>query len=503
MKKKADSPPSLPASPAPPGQAAILLALGMTATFVAVLSLRPVMSVDVGYHLAYGEQFLRTGQIVDSSEFIYTCDPSLAPARRPEPGPGCWYDQNGEYRFPNANWLSQVIMALTHRLGGMRALSILTAAMVVATMAAAFTAMRRCGVGTLASAGGVVLAALAGYERFNMRPELPGYLVLLIQVAILVPAAGAGRTISRRALVAIVALQILLVNLHSYFLLALAMTGAVLADRLARSLWRRLVVRNGQEADPLAGQTGRLAILLAAQTAACLVNPWTWRLAILPVQTLLYLRRHHVSAAAGGEHPWANIVEFYPTFTAGAFSAPIVMGVYVTILALAGAGILAAVWRRRWAWAGILAGAAAVSCSMRRNISVTSAVMACVALASLWHLIAPRLGRKSRPEWLGMAMAAGLAVVSMALAVSVVSQRFYAWEGSSYRFGVGIDRVWTPLAAAEWINANQPAGRLWTDANVSSNMCYFTRPHRWVPSLTNTWAYPPATFKESLELVAG
>lgn len=500
MKKTAHIPPPSPATPGPQARAGAVIAVVAAAAFVAALALRPVSSFDVGYHLAYGEQFLQTGRIVDANDYIYTCEPSLAPDRRPAPGPGCWYDDQGRYRFPNANWLSQVLMAAAYRAGGMEALSVLAAAIVVGILAAGFLAARRGGVSAPAAAAGVVLAALAGYERFNMRPELMGYLVLLVQLAILVPAA-AGRDLSRRAALALVALQLLLVNLHSYFPLGLALTGALLADRLARWAWQRFAAR-ADAAQP-ARQARRSAIVLAAQAAVCLANPWTWRLALLPVQTLVYFAQYDITGAAGGKHPWANIVELYPTFAPGAFATPIATGAFVVVLTLAGAGALAAAVKRRWAWGFILVGAAAVGFSTRRNIAVASAIVVPLALASLWPLLAPRLARAKQAAILALAGPIALTLLAAALALAVVSQRFYDWEGSTYRFGVGADSISTPLAAAEWINANQPAGRLWTDVDSSSNMYFFTRPHRAVPSLTNTWAYPPSIFMDSLELVAG
>jgi hypothetical protein len=54
-------------------------------------------SIDTGYHLAYGEEFLKTGQIVTLDPFL---DPSIA---KP---------------FINANWGSQVIMATVERAAG-------------------------------------------------------------------------------------------------------------------------------------------------------------------------------------------------------------------------------------------------------------------------------------------------------------------------------------------------------------------------------------------------
>ena len=59
------------------------------------------------------------------------------------------------------------------------------------------------------------------------------------------------------------------------------------------------------------------------------------------------------------------------------------------------------------------------------------------------------------------------------------------------------------MAAAQWISRHDPPGRLWTDYNSSSNAYYFTRPHRDVPILTNTWAYPPRVMRRVLDCSIG
>ena len=88
------------------------------ALLAVVLALRPMASFDIGYHLAYGDHFLRTGRIVQTNRFIYMKldkDTLSDPANC---GPGTTYDPVADvYRFVNANWLSQVVMAAVHRCG--------------------------------------------------------------------------------------------------------------------------------------------------------------------------------------------------------------------------------------------------------------------------------------------------------------------------------------------------------------------------------------------------
>jgi tetratricopeptide (TPR) repeat protein len=100
---------------------------------------------------------------------------------------------------------------------------------------------------------------------------------------------------------------------------------------------------------------------------------------------------------------------------------------------------------------------------------------------------------------------AGLVLFSGCLIYSITTQRFYADERSPTRFGMGISRVVTPVEAAAWLNdpAHGPKGTMWTDYDSSSDLYYFTRPHRDVPILTNTWAYPPQVMAEVLGVCRG
>jgi hypothetical protein len=60
-----------------------------------------------------------------------------------------------------------------------------------------------------------------------------------------------------------------------------------------------------------------------------------------------------------------------------------------------------------------------------------------------------------------------------------------------------------PVGPAEWINRHSPEGNVFCDYNASSNLVYLTRPHRPVPILTNTWAYPPYLLRRIGDIVAG
>ncbi len=481
------------------GQARLVAAVAIAAAMIVIgmLSLRPLRSPDLGYHLAYGETFLDEGRIVDHNAFLFTL-----PAEgdeQPEPGPSCWYDAEGRYRFVNANWLSQVIMAAFWRLEGASGLCGLQSVLILATFALIGLAMRRLGVPPALIGAGLLLAALTAYMRFSLRPETFGYLLLAAQFCLL-----AGRKFGWLAVAGLAGLQVLFVNLHSYFILGLALTGAMLAESLLRLGWQWLTASGRQGSPELRRRAVRLAVALAAQCALCLVNPWTWRLAVLPVQTLVYMRANQIARGdlTGDGHPWSHIGEFFRPL-AGVFLDTTATWAFCGVLALSAMGAIAAAAKRRWAWLAVIVAMAAVSMSMRRNIAPAALLLVPLALAACCGAVGPiwtRLHAKTR-RWL-IAVVPIAAILSAGwLGFSIATQRFYFAERSPARFGVGLSKLELPLDAANIVYA-QRNERLWTDYSGSSNFYYFAYKPA-VPILTNTWAYPPDVMRMVLDVASG
>lgn len=478
--------PAAPATATPPWKkflaaVAVLGALASGCFF----AYRPLMDGDLGYHLAYGDEFWSRGRVVDYNDFLYTL-PAAGAAYKPAPGPGNWYDKQGRYRFPNSNWLFQVSLAGVNWLGGLRAVWTMRLLVVLGIYLLTLGTLRNLGVPWLWAGATLVLYGLAANERFEPRPEILSYLLLAGQLFVLTRRAGAGaRPISWPAVAALITMQWLLVNVHSYYLLGLAMTAAVAIDQALRWWWWR---NRSQAAAAEPGRMlRRLLILLAAQCVIGLANPWTWRLLALPFQTLLFLRENRVGEA-GSQHPWGAIIEFVRPFAAITY----VVKAYIVVLPLAGAGALAALWRRQWAWAMMIVGFTIASLSMRRNIPLAALLALPLSVAMLWppvRKLVERLGTAGRAISRGAAVAAS--ALSLAACAAVASQWYYVADRDEVRFWAGPDRLLAGLAPAEWIRGNKPQGRLWTDFNSSSNIYYFTGCQRAVPIVTNTWAYPP------------
>lgn len=475
-------------------------------TFSGMLGVRPLSSPDLGYHLDYGEQFLDTLRPVDHNPFIYTL-PSPAEPNKPQPGPGCWYDSQGRYRFPNANWLTQAIMAQVHRWGGFSGLCALQIGLTVLLFALCLMTLLSLRLPLPIAAVGVLLVAMTSYERLLLRPELFGYVVLAAQLYLLVRGRASYCTAA-----GLVILQLLMVNLHSYFLLGLFLTGCFLGE----ATLRRLVMAKNtprQTTSTLGGGADShvllpikwLSIVFALQVAMCFVNPWTWRLAILPIQTVLYISRHGINLGSptdAGTHPWAVIGEFYKPFVFWNSHATIA---YVVVLALSATAAIAAFFRRRWATLAILLGMTAMSLSMRRNIAPGAIVLVPVATALLWPLTNARwFSRLASPRvWLPKVGLGGLIGIELLLIVLVLTQQFYNIDRLPTRFGIGYSPVEVPIGASAWLSEHKPVGRIWADYNDSSNIHYFPSFRPDVPVVTNTWAYPPDVMQAVLQYTRG
>ena len=461
----------------------------MAMAFAVLMGVRTIDNEDVGYHLAFGDTFLDTGKVVDHSPFLYT----VQSVPRMEPGPGQWYDANGQFQFVSANWLTQVAMAAANRAGAALGLSVLQIALVAAMFGLLLLILRELGLPRLWMAAAVVLLGMVSYERLVLRPELFTYVLLAAQMYILLRAVRMGK-LTWRIIALLCVLQVLLVNVHSYFLLGLMPTGAMLGEGIVRTLYfRRRGAADAAKAADAWRRSVRLGVAMAAMVACCFINPWTWRMVLLPFQTLLYFRTNHITDA-GSTHPLSTIGEFYPPLSAAFFYAKATWA-FCAVLAVAAFGMVAALLRRRWGHAAIIALMVLVSLSMRRNIAVASLLLLGPALAAIHDLLAPRAPQRFAT---GMAVGCGIlaAVVSAFLTVSIVTSAFHFNERRTSRFGLGYSPLKMPRNACNWINEHKPVGRIWCDVDISSNLYYFMQPHRELPIITNSWAYQPRILED-------
>ncbi|MHC4986263.1 MAG: tetratricopeptide repeat protein, partial [Planctomycetota bacterium] len=427
-----------------------------------------------------------------------------ASERQLEPGPGCWIDAEGRYRFPNANWLSQVILAAAWRVGGISGVCVLSAVLVCAVFGLSAVVMRRLGVGWPMITAGALTAAMSSTTRLIGRPELFGYLALMGQFAILTGAyrVNGPKTISRNAALGVIALQALLVNLHSYFLLGLALSGPLVIQNLLGYLWAART-NNPRRSDW--GRSARsAATLLAAQVAACFANPWTWRLAALPIQTVVYLQAQGITRGRG-DHPWTKIGELKTVFAMSTYQMTPHQIAMIVLLALSILAIMAALAMRRLDFALLVGGMLFVGMSVRRNHAVAALLLTPAALAALGPPVRWLLARILARTRDALILAACTSAVAFATvqSVRVVRSDYYYESGENDRFGIGVSRLVLPVGAAEFVNEHLSDRRLWCDFASSSYLYHFAGARRALPILSNGWAYPPQLFAETIEFSWG
>jgi hypothetical protein len=469
-------PPSLTAAGPDDGPAATKRAAGtvfgacacaVVGAFVLALAWHRLDSLDLGYHLAYGRHFLEHGRIVDRDPFLY---------------PGHARD------FVNANWGAQAVFALAERMGGAAGLTALRLGLVAVIFGCGAAVVRACVPGPAWMAGAWLLASSAGYERMSLRPELMSYAAM--SAALVVLARGVRR---RRDVALLAGLQVLWVNLHSYFLIGPILTGAWLCGAIVDRLRRR------------AAPVRLLAAALGLQLAACTVNPWHVHGAVFPLATLSYLRAHAVMGGGPGGTPdsaWSLISEFHSPFAyLGELTNSRTLHSYLVLLAVAAAGAIAGLARGRLGEALAIAALAVMSFQMRRNIAPFAFAAGPLAVGCL--------GRCLRGPGRRRIAGTALSAASMALAgwwtVGIVDGRFYYAERRITRqFGRGYcDRTF-PEAAARWL-----AGR--SDLRPNLFVDYFTSSNTlpWLAGRfplfvdTNTFACPPEVLGEAFDIGLG
>ena len=501
------------------------------------LAVRPIDAVDLGYHLAYGQRTLDTGRIVSDDSFIH---PPVTPAGVAEKDmpPGAHFDAQGRYHFPNANWLTQVVLAALWRLGGWGAMNATLIVLVGVIMAFQAATLMRLGAWPLWLAGVWLTTGVIAQDRYLLRPELFAFACLAVQLWLLAgPVGDPQRDLSRcepltwPRIAAFIVVQVLAVNVHSYWLLGVALIGAFWADAALRAGWTWLLART-----PLADDTRRrlirLSVGLAAMLPAAMLHPEGPANAVFPFKTLSYLKQFDVAGMTrqqlaeqwqeGTMHPWATIGEFSRPFTRGQWAVRSTK-VLAGVMAAAAAAMVVLLGRRRWGEALLLAGLTAGSLSMRRNIVILPILggpLIAAALAGAWRarwrgeevappLLLARVIVAVRPggRWNVLLPAAGAVLALFAGAwwlMGVATNRFYDSERRLAYLGLGPSRLVLPLGVCQWLDERLPGEQpVFTDQPSSSSVVFFSEKVTGVPILTNTWATPSDRFRAIIELGAG
>lgn len=487
-----------------------ILAAAFALLFNFTSALRPVASEDLGYHLAYGDSALRGEGIVCDARWIHPA-PTPAEAKDPPLPPGAWFDEQGKYHFINANWLSQVIFSLVYRISGGVGLSLLGAALVSASMVFLGLAMRRMNLSWTAVALAWLLCSIASYERYTLRPELFSYALFAAMLWVLV-----GK-MTWRTVITLGVLQLLAVNLHSYWILNFALIGAVITEKVV--LGCRLFVfmrfkkiqEQHRQSTELGSEIVRfyrdstiLGVALLIMSSVSLLNPWGLAGAIMPAQTAQYLIDRHIAGSgfeqaahrwdSGQAHPWELIQEFQFTFDPMGRRLSSISAEYLIFAALI--ALLIFLLRQSFAWLILTTAAILIGISMRRNIAPAMLMIAPGLLLTIEPLM------RRFPAALRSGGSAAILAVSVFLAGSVVSGAWYSTLASyPQTFGVGLDSRSMRLELVKFLDENLAKPQAaFVSSNISSNVLYFSRKIASVTVLSNTWATPPRRMADHLRM---
>lgn len=118
---------------------------------IIMLVLFPIFSYDLYWHMANGRYMVDTGSVVNQEIFSYTA---------------------AGVAFNNHEWLSQIVLYLTYKLGGGSGLLILKISIVLAILFFLYRSARIFGASPRLALLLCLLAILAGLYRYTVRPQL-------------------------------------------------------------------------------------------------------------------------------------------------------------------------------------------------------------------------------------------------------------------------------------------------------------------------------------------
>jgi tetratricopeptide (TPR) repeat protein len=419
-------------------RAAAVLAL----LLCAVYCLTRLAEVDFYWHLLAGRRILETGRLPVSDDFTWTS------TGRP------WTD---------LHWLFEVTLALAWRLAGWVGVDLLKIVSIVSGFALALRAawIRRASIaGPLLLIPGVV----AAQERFTLRPEAVSFLLFGVLLLVL-----AERSRRPRLLVTAPALIALWANVHALFAIGLAALLLTAAGDGFDSARRR---RAGLA--PLLRSPWMTAAAITAIPAS-LLTPYGlsgWSLAA----RLLFER------VASGNLYGRTIAEFQPPF--GGFGPTAAVAAFALLVALVLVSLTVGRDACMTADFAVCAVFLVLALLARRNIPLfvlASLPSAAPAATSAWER-ARLAARRRGPTWargvsaLGVAARAAVLAAGVFLMWDVVTNRFFALDGTQRFFGSGPAPGFYPEEAAGWVTDHDPPRETFNDMTMGGYLAW-----RWYP----------------------
>ncbi len=329
----------------------------------------------------------------------------------------------------------------------------------------------------------LVVAAVAARARFAFRPDLVSLLFTALFARELLT-----RPTGRRQALRLLALQVLWVNVHGYFI-----TGPLLVATAGGA--RLLAGFAGERAERRRG--GALLLLALGLCLACLLNPAGARGALHPLAILQDLRQHQAF--------WSQaIIEFRPTFAPDPrqpwdrLAFFLLLGAAAPLLL---ARLIAAARRAReapdelrdallaLAVAGLFI---AMTPPLRRNMAPCALLLAPLAAAAAGRLFGPRLPGPLLPGALAALVAFG-----------ELSDRTSIHDGLERRAGLGRSAIAYPDLGIDFIARELPHARVFTAFSWGSTFTGRRWPAQAAATDGNTHGYPTAYLMEVMSALSG
>jgi len=236
-----------------------LLFLAVTLIFLVLVSLFPIRSNDIWWHLAVGKKLIQSHAFITKDPFTFTV--------------------TGSPWVPHS-YLAGIVFYLVHQIGSIPGLILCRAVLVLAVFLLLFRILKRASVPFLAAAPFIFLGVLVMQTRFLVRPHLFEYVFIMLLLGFLL---SSKKRSGIRFYLPPILIQVLWVNTHPSFYIGplivfLFAVGEYLSGVFARG--DKTAAKNGRASDrsapadavPAAGRSP-LVILFLLLIAASFINP--------------------------------------------------------------------------------------------------------------------------------------------------------------------------------------------------------------------------------------
>lgn len=285
------------------------LLLGLLfATHLVLVGFFPISSEDTWWHLKQGELYVTTWSLPGEDPFAFT---------------------TAGRQWIHYSWAADILFYLVFRAAGLPGLVLLRLGLFLLIALILYRILRSCGMHTLAAVLLVFVASLALRFRLLVRPEILGFLFLLVSLAILLRVqAGPPRNAYL-----LLPVQVAWINAHGSALFGLLLPGLVLAanlvpGRLAAPGWGRLQLDRSR--------LRHLAAAVAFLPLASLLNPHGAAMLLFPVRQNRMMRLEWFTEW----RPVWHLPAIDPTW----WEVVIVLGVVIVAFLVTGTLL--------WAWEG-------------------------------------------------------------------------------------------------------------------------------------------------------